>query len=179
MLKVSSILNIILTTGLQGRMLTTISKERNWGSGRLITLLRSRQSWASSSLWFPGRGWTADLLFFMFLKFTLMGSKNRNIEIGVWKGIPHPSHCSCLNFQVGNGKLTMCVFVYGDQLFRFYIRDVRASSVASVRSNSLQPCGLKPTRLLCPWDSPGKNTGVGCHFLLQGIFLTQGLNQSL
>ena len=27
-------------------------------------------------------------------------------------------------------------------------------------------------RLLCPWDSPGKNTGVGCHFLLQGIFLT-------
>ena len=34
-------------------------------------------------------------------------------------------------------------------------------------------------RLLCPWDSPGKNTGVGCHFLLQGIFLTQGLNLNL
>ena len=32
---------------------------------------------------------------------------------------------------------------------------------------------------LCPWDSPGKNTGVGCHFLLQGIFLTQGSNPSL
>ena len=32
---------------------------------------------------------------------------------------------------------------------------------------------------LCPWDSPGKNTGVGCHSLLQGIFLTQGLNSSL
>ena len=31
-----------------------------------------------------------------------------------------------------------------------------------------------PARLLCPWNSPGKNTGVGCHFLLQGIFLTQG-----
>ena len=30
-----------------------------------------------------------------------------------------------------------------------------------------------PVRLLCPWDSPGKNTGVGCHFLLQGILLTQ------
>ena len=36
-----------------------------------------------------------------------------------------------------------------------------------------------PTRLLCPWDSPGKNTGVGCHFLLQGIFLTQGSNPGL
>ena len=35
------------------------------------------------------------------------------------------------------------------------------------------------SRVLCPWDSPGKNTGVGCHFLLQGIFLTKGLNPCL
>ena len=34
-------------------------------------------------------------------------------------------------------------------------------------------------RPLCPWDSPVKNTGVGCHSLLQGIFLTQGLNSCL
>ena len=33
--------------------------------------------------------------------------------------------------------------------------------------------------LLCPWDSPGKNTGVGCHALLQGIFPTQGSNPHL
>ena len=33
--------------------------------------------------------------------------------------------------------------------------------------------------LLCPWGSPGKNAGVGCHFLLQGIFLTQGSNPHL
>ena len=33
----------------------------------------------------------------------------------------------------------------------------------------LQPHGLQPTSLLCPWDSSGKNTGVGCHFFLQGI----------
>ena len=32
---------------------------------------------------------------------------------------------------------------------------------------------LQPARLLCPWDSPGKNTGVRCHFLLQEIFPTQ------
>ena len=36
----------------------------------------------------------------------------------------------------------------------------------SVVSDSLQPHGLEPTRLLCPWDFPGENTGVGCHFLL-------------
>ena len=33
--------------------------------------------------------------------------------------------------------------------------------------NPLRPRGLQPARLLCPWGSPGKNTGVGCHFLLQ------------
>ena len=36
-----------------------------------------------------------------------------------------------------------------------------------------------PSGLLCPWDFPGKNTGVGCHLLLQGIFLTQGSNLCL
>ena len=36
-----------------------------------------------------------------------------------------------------------------------------------------------PTRLLCAWDFPGKNPGVGCHFLLQRILLTWGLNQAL
>src|SRR5574341_74013 len=34
-------------------------------------------------------------------------------------------------------------------------------------SDSVRPYGLQPTRLPRPWDSPGKNTGVGCHFLLQ------------
>ena len=37
------------------------------------------------------------------------------------------------------------------------------------------PCGLQPTRLLSPWDSPGKNTGVGCHFLLQGNLPDPGI----
>ena len=46
-------------------------------------------------------------------------------------------------------------------------------------SDSLRPYGLKLTRLLCPWDSPGKNTAVGCHALVQVIFLTQGLNLCL
>ena len=49
----------------------------------------------------------------------------------------------------------------------------------SVVSNCLQPHGLQPTRLLCPWDSPGKNPRVGCHALFQGIFPTQGVNPCL
>ena len=49
----------------------------------------------------------------------------------------------------------------------------------SVVSDSSRPHGLKPTRLLCPWNLPGKNTGVGCHSLLLGIFPTQGSNPGL
>ena len=45
----------------------------------------------------------------------------------------------------------------------------------SVMSNSVAPWTV-PTSLLCPRDFPGNNTGVGCHFLLQGISPTQGLN---
>ena len=50
---------------------------------------------------------------------------------------------------------------------------VNPNTWISNMSNSLQPCGLQPTSFLCPLDFPGKNNGVGCHFLLQGVFLTQ------
>ena len=46
-------------------------------------------------------------------------------------------------------------------------------------SDSLQPQGLQPARLLCPWNSPGQNTGVGSCSFLQGIFPTQGSNPGL
>ena len=49
----------------------------------------------------------------------------------------------------------------------------------SVVSDSLQPHGLQPIRLLRPWDFPGKSAGVGCHFLLQRIFTTQESNLGL
>ena len=62
--------------------------------------------------------------------------------------------------------------------FEIFVLYIRKWSL-SVKSNSLRPHGLQPTRLLHPWDFPGKNTGVGFHFLLQEIFLTQGLNPSL
>ena len=52
---------------------------------------------------------------------------------------------------------------------------VESESVShSFVSDSLQPHGL-----LCPWNSPGKNTGVGCHSFLQGIFPTQESNLNL
>ena len=60
--------------------------------------------------------------------------------------------------------------------FHFLLQCMHACYVASVVSDSVQPYGQHPTRLLCPRDSLGKNIGVGCHVLFQGIFTTQGSN---
>ena len=49
----------------------------------------------------------------------------------------------------------------------------------SVMPDYLRPCGLQQVNLLCPQDSPGKNSGVGCHTLLQAIFPTQESNPHL
>ena len=49
----------------------------------------------------------------------------------------------------------------------------------SVVFTSVQTHGLQSARLLCPWNFPDKNAGVGCHFLLQGTFWTQGSNLHL
>ena len=72
-----------------------------------------------------------------------------------------PGH-HCLQPQQVNGR-------------RRFWRKACESSVVAV---SLRPRGLQPTRLLCPRDSPGKDSGVGRHTLLQAIFPTQGLNPS-
>ena len=56
-------------------------------------------------------------------------------------------------------------------------KQVESESVSRlVVSDSLRPHGLYLSRILCPWNSPDKNTAVGSHSLLQGIFSTQGLN---
>ena len=69
-------------------------------------------------------------------------------------------------------------------LFLLFTKAITPCAVCSVLSqpvvsDSLQPHGLQPARPLCPGDSPGMNTGVGCHTLLQGIFQTQGQNPGL
>ena len=54
----------------------------------------------------------------------------------------------------------------------FESESVRSLSYLQLFATSCH--GLEPARLLHPWDFPGKNIGVGCHFLLEGIFLNQG-----
>ena len=61
-----------------------------------------------------------------------------------------------------------------------YLYPLPSSCSVAQSCLTLRPCGLGPARLLCPWDSVGKNTAVGCHFLLlRGILPTQGSNLCL
>ena len=62
---------------------------------------------------------------------------------------------------------------------QIHMCSVLSALSCSVVFDSLQPFGLQTARLLCPWDCSGKNTGVGSHFLLQGIFQASGVKPSL
>ena len=64
----------------------------------------------------------------------------------------------------------ICVTKYKPHFLNYFeITYCCYCQVASVVSDSARPHGWQPTRLPRPWDSPGKNTGVGCHFLLQSM----------
>ena len=89
---------------------------------------------------------------------SLWREKRPTIYPRLWESHQKPSLCMCVAQLV-------CVSLY--------------VLVAQLCPTLCDPHGLQPTRLLCPWDFPGKDTGVGCHFLLQGIFPTQGLNLGL
>ena len=58
-------------------------------------------------------------------------------------------------------------------------KERKESEVAQLCLILCDPMDWSLTKFLRPWDFPGKNTGLGCHFLLQGIFLTQGSNPGL
>ena len=77
------------------------------------------------------------------------------------------------------GRPGMLRFMGSQRVRHDWATELKWTEGISVVSDSVWPYGLQPTRLLCPWDSLGKNTGVGCHFLLQGIFLIQGSNLNL
>ena len=70
-------------------------------------------------------------------------------------------------------------FVLGHIEFEFYVAGRVFVYVLSLSRVRLFVTPWTVTRLLCPWGFPGKSTGVGCHYLLQGIFPTQGSNTGL
>ena len=84
-----------------------------------------------------------------------------------------PTHCDPHGLQ--DSQASLSITNSRDLLQKCVVKVVSFSVVP----DSWRPHGLQPTRLLGPWDFPGKGTGVGYHFLLQGIVPSQGLNPSL
>ena len=79
-------------------------------------------------------------------------------------------------------KHTIKSFYWWVELYRRQTSDssmIGGGLVTKLCLTLLRSCGLWPTRLLYRWDYPTKNTGMGCHFLLQGIFPTHELNLTL
>ena len=110
------------------------------------------------------------------------------------EGNGNPLQYSCLEDPINRGAWSATVLGSQEldtteQLTHIHIPDLDIPRNLSKQStwkglclvtlDSLQPHGLLPARLLCPWHFPGKNTGVGCHFPLHGIILTQGSNLCL
>ena len=94
-----------------------------------------------------------------------------------WSGLPFPSLGDLPD--PGIKPVPLISPSLTGRLFTTSTTSVQFNSVALVRSGSLRPYGLQPTRLLFTWDSPGKNTRVGCRALFQRIFQTQGSNPCL
>ena len=92
-----------------------------------------------------------------------------------WSGLPFPS--PIYNYVCRWYSYCVCTCVYHQGLFCFAGKPVKCSVNHSVVSNSLQRHGLGLSSLFFPWNCP--DTGVDCHFLLQGIFPTQGSNTGL
>ena len=90
---------------------------------------------------------------------------------------------NCLLLHLLSFKISLCILESSLSLHMgftcIFSQYVHACQTTSVMYESVPHCGLWPTRFLCPWDSPGKDAGVGCCFLLQGIFPTQGSNLCL
>ena len=102
---------------------------------------------------------TVNQLYVYLKNKTSEGKKKRNLKI-------------CVQ-TAGKSTLFLNFHSISLQLYNIYTQKPYHAKLL------LWPYGLQSVRLLCPCDSAGKNSGVGCHSLLQGIFLTQRSNPGL
>ena len=132
---------------------------------------------------FLTQGWTPDLLHCKPILCSLNHQGSPYVSLSIFRYIYKIFKISGLNFR-NKRKIQKCkkkkkvsLFLIGSALTE------PTSNVVKVLVTQSCPILCNPMdcshQLLCLWNSPGKNTGVGCHFLLQGGFLTQGLNPGL
>ena len=111
-----------------------------------------------------------------------------------WSGLPFPIPGDLLNPGIEPtsvvspalaGEFFTTVTIWEAQLweyfplFTLFLMWKKVKVLVTQSCLTLPPRELQPSRLLCPWNSPGKNTGVDSHFILQGLFPIQGWNLGL
>ena len=82
--------------------------------------------------------------------------------------LPHLKHSYFFISNILMWYGPLCMASVGLKFFSLLVKNV-VVSIAKLCPTLLWPHGLLPTRLLCPWHFPGKNSGAGCHFFFQGI----------
>ena len=97
-------------------------------------------------------------------------------KINLWQGLPWQSNGWGSMFDPCSKNEDPACYEVPELI---YDERLTCMHSCSVMSNPLQSHGLQSTKLLCSWISPSRNTGMGCHFLLQGIFPTQRSNPRL
>ena len=125
---------------------------------------------ANAAAWHFGR--EISVILFLYSLFSLM-SNCLNLANGAQGRSQRLNEAYFLQIRNRGHRKDLYLGESRRVLFHFSSLETGSAS-CSVVSNSLWPHGL-----YCPWNSPGQNTGVGSFSLLQGIFLTQGLNTRL
>ena len=106
-------------------------------------------------------GWGVDFFFFFFNQWATRESVNHSVTSDSLRAYELYSLTDCFAHGMSQARIL-------EWLAISFSRKKERKSSHSVMSDSFQHHGPWPARLLRPWDFPGKNTGVGCHFLLQG-----------
>ena len=120
------------------------------------------------------------LLLTIIASSSIPGTQARTVQLGVAMKTYQVILLSCWGLTHSFKVETKCSSAIKTRIsvFSYFQKTIKTTYLrfCLVLSDSLRPTDfLYPLRLLCPWDFPGKNTGVACWFLLQTIFPTQGL----
>ena len=174
----------------------TVEKSKGMGCGAVHTgcrikstdqagLLRKQEQRLEIRTWSePSRCWGKDVLVRVTPEPRVWGRDAKHAWVTAWSSVWLETRNEGKSKGVEVGEVVGRRVCWSFQRLQFILSGVGCSSKSqrvshSVVSYSLRPNGSQPTRLLCPWNSPGKNTGVGWYSLLQGIFLIQGSNLGL
>ena len=107
-------------------------------------------------------------------------SAQKQREIIQLQGIGFSGYWVLKQGLVDKSLLILLLFLFWETMYVFLEAVLTIATKVKMLVTQSCPTVFDPKDYnLCPWDSSGKNTGVGCHSLLQGISLTQGLNSSL